>query len=103
MTRAETRKGGISVPGTDLGTSLELTPALSSTLLSEGIIEAYGLNFHVVGDISSLHCVEKATWMISHPHSSIIAPVWSGLVPWGCIYSLVCWAVELLYNKRLIL
>lgn len=91
------------MPGSDLRTSLELTSALSSTLLSESILEAYGLNFHMVGDISSLHCLEKAIWMITHPHSSITAPVWSGLVPWGCIYSLVCWAAELLCTKQLIL
>lgn len=84
-------------------TSLELTPALLSTLLSESILEAYGLNFHVVGDISSLHCWQKAIWMISHPHSSIIAPVLSGLIPWDCIYHLVCQAAELLCTEQLIL
>lgn len=89
--------------GSDLRTSLELTPALSSTLLPESILEACGLNFHMVGDISSLHCLEKAICMIVHPHSSIIAPVWSGLVPWGCIYSLGCWAAALLPTKWLIL
>ena len=76
--------------GSDLGTSLELTPALSNALLSESILEAYGLHFHVVGDISSLRRLEKAVWVIIHAYSSIIAPVWSGLVPWGFIYSLVC-------------
>lgn len=91
------------MPGSDPRTSLELTPALSSTILSESTLEAYGLNFYMVGDISSLHCLEKAIWVISHLHSSIIAPVWSGLVPWGCIYSLVCWAVELLRTKWSIL
>lgn len=89
--------------GSDLRTSLELTPALSSTLLSESVLEAYGLNFSHDGDISSLHGLEKAIWMISHPHSSIMAPVRSGLVPWGSIYSLVCWAVELLHTKQLLL
>lgn len=84
-------------------TSLELTPALLSTLLSESILEAYGLNFHVVGDISSLHCWQKAIWMISHPHSSIIAPVLSGLIPWDCIYHLICQAAELLCTEQLIL
>lgn len=54
-----TRKGGTTVLGSDVGTSLELTPALSSSLLSESILEAYGLNFHVVGDISSLHRLRK--------------------------------------------
>ena len=84
-----TRRGGTAVLGSDLGTSLDLTPALSSTLLSESILEAYGLNFHMVGGISSLHRLEKDVWMIIHSHSSIIVPVWSRLVPWGCIYSLV--------------
>lgn len=41
--------------------------------------------------------------MIIHPHSSVIAPVWSGLGPWGRIYSLVCWAMEPLHTKQLIL
>ena len=91
------------MPGSDLGTSLELTSALSSTCLSESILEAHGLNFHMVGDISSLHRLAKAIWMIIHPHSSITAPVWSGLVPCGCIYSLVCWATEPLRTKRSIL
>lgn len=54
-----TRRGGTTVLGSDVGTSLELTPALSSSLLSESILEAYGLNFHVLGDISSLHCLRK--------------------------------------------
>lgn len=49
----------------------------------------------MAADISSLHCLEKAAWMIIHPHNSVTAPVWSGLIPWGCSYCLVCSAAEL--------
>lgn len=100
MTRVERvpGRGGTALLWPDLGTSLKVTLALSSVLLSKNILEAYGLNFHMAGDISSLYCLKKVIWMI-HPDCSKTALVWSGLVPWGSIYSLACWAVELLCTK----
>lgn len=95
-----TRGGGTDLLGSDLGTSLEVTQvAFSRILLSKNILEAYGLNFHMVSDISSLYCLKEVIWMI-HPNSSKTAPVWSGLAPWGSVYSLVCWAAELLHAKQ---
>lgn len=96
-----------SVPGSEqeglLCQGLTWEPALPRTLLSESIPKTRGFNFHMVGDVSSLHHLEKAIWMIVQPHSSVSAPVWSRPVPWGCIYSLLCWAAEQLCAKWRIL